>query len=509
MKFFKSLFNRVFLVCFSIILQTILLILGIYVFSDYFYVFQVAQYVLAAIIILSVINKNDIPEFKLPWVTLASLFPLIGVTLFICFAHTNVSKKQIKRYEENFLSAAIASGKLEKEEEKIKALAKDQYGDIRYIENSSRLPAYLAEDIRYFPTGEDFFPEFLKDLSSAKEFIFLEYFIIERGLMWDSILRILEEKIKEGVEVRVLYDDFGCASKIPSNYYKTLRKKGIKCYKFNPMYPLISGVYNNRDHRKIAVIDGKVGYTGGLNFADEYINHVRRFGYWKDNAIRLEGAAVNNLTTMFLITYSTVSKKEEDFAKYLVQRNGTPKSHGVVLPFGDGPRPLYDEYVGETIYLNIIHHAKKYVYITTPYLICDYQLLNALCIAAKRGVDVRIATPHIPDKKIIFAMTRSNYHTLIQAGVKIYEFQPGFMHAKTFLSDDTTAVVGTINLDYRSLVHHFENGVYLYQTDCLEDIKKDFEDIFAKSIIQNKKTVKLNPIVRIMISVINIFQAMF
>ncbi len=509
MKFFKSLFNRVFLVCFSIILQTILLILAIYVFSDYFYVFQVAQYVLAGIILLFVINKNDIPEFKLPWVTLASLFPLIGVTLFICFTHTNVSKKQIKRYEENFLSAAIASGKLEKEEEKIKSIAKDHYGDIRYIENSSRLPAYLAEGIRYFPTGEDFFPEFLKDLSNAKEFIFLEYFIIERGLMWDSILRILEEKIKEGVEVRVLYDDFGCASKIPSNYYKTLRKKGMKCYKFNPMYPLISGVYNNRDHRKIAVIDGKVGYTGGLNFADEYINHVRRFGYWKDNAIRLEGAAVNNLTTMFLITYGTVSKKEEDFARYLVQRNGTPKGHGVILPFGDGPRPLYDEYIGETIYLNIIHHAKKYVYITTPYLICDYQLLNALCIAAKRGVDVRIATPHIPDKKIIFAMTRSNYHMLIQAGVKIYEFQPGFMHAKTFLSDDTTAVVGTINLDYRSLVHHFENGVYLYQTDCLEDIKKDFEDIFAKSIIQNKKTVKLNPIVRIMISVINIFQAMF
>ena len=302
-----------------------------------------------------------------------------------------------------------------------------------------------------------------------------------------------------------MYDDIGSINKIKSNYYKKLRKMGIACVKFNRFKPIMTAVHNNRDHRKITVIDGTIGYTGGINFADEYINEKTLYGHWKDTGIRLEGEAVKNLTIMFLQNYSVWNKKEEQMANYIPLQTNTDYKDGVVFAFGDGPNPLYPEAVGENAYLNIINNAKKYVYITTPYLIIDYLLLNALRNASLRGVDVKIITPHIPDKKTVFLLTRSNYTALIEAGVKIYEYTPGFIHSKVILSDDEVAIVGTINLDYRSLVHHFENGVWLYKTSSIKSIAFDLQNTLSVSKQISKKDAKQNFFVRIICSILNLF----
>ena len=276
---------------------------------------------------------------------------------------------------------------------------------------------------------------------------------------------------------------------LPYDFDKKLIKLGIKCIKFNKYYPIVSVVYNNRDHRKIAVIDGYIGYTGGINIADEYNNIIEKHGYWKDNGVRLYGEAVANLTLMFLKTYNIYSGEKSNYNDFMPHKYHQDKFNGdgFIQPFGDGPAPIYENYVGENVYLNIINQATKYVYITTPYLIVDHLLMNALENAAKRGVDVKIITPGIPDKKIVNLLTRDSYNDLIKSGVKIYEYQPGFIHAKTVISDDDIAVVGTINFDYRSLVHHFECGCYMVKCDCIKDIKNDFQETLKDCKIPNKK----------------------
>lgn len=343
----------------------------------------------------------------------------------------------------------------------------------RYLQNSAYGPPFKNTSTEYFPLGEFKFKKLKEELKKAKEFIFLEYFIIDEGKMWSEILEILLEKVSKGVDVRVIYDDFGCVLTLPYRYDKKLESMGIKCAIFNPLIPILTPRLNNRDHRKIAIIDGQVGFTGGINLADEYINGIDRFGHWKDSAIMIKGEAVWSLTVMFLSMWDYMKGIDEGFNKFKKETHENYKEqNGYVQPFTDNP--LDDETVGEITYLNLINKAKNYVYITTPYLIIDNEMVVALTSAAKVGIDVRIITPHNPDKWYVQAVTRSYYKVLLEEGVKIYEYTPGFIHSKNFIVDDEYGVVSTINMDYRSLYLHFECGVWMYKTDSIMDMKKDF-----------------------------------
>ena len=320
----------------------------------------------------------------------------------------------------------------------------------------------------------------LADIRQAEHYIFLEYFILDRGQMYDRLVAELVKKAQEGVDVRLIYDDVGCMGKMPAHFYRDLQKNGIKCAAFNPARPVLAIIMNHRDHRKIVVVDGKVAYTGGINIADEYINEIDRFGYWKDTGIRLEGGAVRNFLAMFLQMWDYIVGGTSDYERLLqpLDPSELPASKGYVQPYGD--TPLDNENVGENVYLNMITRARKYVYIYTPYLILDQEMIVALSNAAKSGVDVRIVTPGIPDKKMVFLLTRSHYAPLLEKGVRIYEYTPGFLHAKCFVCDDEYATVGSINLDYRSLYLHFECGVFIYRNPVVRDIEKDFQDTLAK-----------------------------
>ena len=356
--------------------------------------------------------------------------------------------------------------------------------------------------------GEDMFDAMLSDLKTAEKFIFLEYFIIEEGIFWNGILDILKEKVRNGVDVRVIYDDVGCMMTLPGDYYKILQSYGIKSVRFSPLRGQADNEFNNRSHRKIMVIDGKIGYTGGVNIADEYINQKTLFGKWKDVGIRLEGEAVNQLTAIFLGDYElNVKTPVGDFSEYFVFENSI-SDEGYVVPFGDGPSPLYNHRVAKTMIMNMLNQSQSYVYMMSPYLIIDNELCQAMENAAMRGIDVRIITPHIPDKKIVFTMTQSYYKRLTEAGVRIFEYEPGFVHAKVYLSDDQYAIVGTVNLDYRSLVHHFENGVWLYNHNVISDIKNDVLDTVSQSIEMNSSNIKNSIPKRFVRSIVRIFSPM-
>ena len=360
----------------------------------------------------------------------------------------------------------------------------------------------------YFPLGEEMHKRMLIDLEAAEKFIYMEYFIIEEGKFWNSILDILKDKATKGVEVKVLYDDIGCMMTLPGDYHKTLKSYGIEATPFSRLRGNADSEFNNRSHRKILVIDGKVGYTGGVNIADEYINEIVRFGHWKDTAIRMEGEAVWELTKLFLVDFGINVRKMPKVRADLYPRQSDISENGYIIPFGDGPNPLYERRVGKCVIQNMLSGATDYVWMTSPYLIIDNDLCTDLENAALRGVDVRIMVPHIPDKKIVFGMTQSFYHRLMSAGVKIYEYEPGFIHAKSYLADDSIAMIGTINLDYRSLVHHFENGVWMYKTNSIQALKKDMEDTLAKCIEIKSDMMKTNLLQRFIRSVVRIFAPM-
>ena len=375
------------------------------------------------------------------------------------------------------------------QDEKIKKEFKDN-GNIRYISDFSGYPATKNNDVTYYPIGEEAYAAMLKELKKAEKFIFFEYFIVAPGKMWDSILDILKEKAKNGVEVRVMYDDLGCLAHLDKNYPKMLEEFGIKCISFNRLNPIAGIIMNNRDHRKILVIDGKVAFSGGINIADEYINVNSAYGHWKDNGIRISGDAVWNYTVMFLTLWNAYLKEDKDFNKFKYSFSKNKKDLGYVIPYGD--TPLDDETTGEDIYLNIINNANKYVYIFTPYLIIDTDMINALALAVKRGVDVRIVIPGIPDKKIVYTLSESYVEPLVKEGVKIYKYTPGFVHSKVFVSDDKVATVGTINMDYRSLYLHFECGCYLEDVKAIKDIKDDLVKSMEKSHKVTKKEASPN-----------------
>lgn len=466
----KFITGRLFIISFSILFQLSVLFTLIWNLSNYFVYIYAGFMVISVIIVLWIINNNSNPSTKLPWIVLILLFPIFGGIFYIIFGkHRHRKGYRIKTEQSNkkFIENAGKDNGIIDEIEKIDIQTANQ---CRYIYKYSWIPPFKNTESTYLSPGEVKFEHMLKELEKAEKFIFLEYFIIEEGKMWNSILEILERKAKEGLDVRVMFDDLGCINTLPYKYNEKLKKMGIKCVVFNPFTPALSRAMDHRDHRKITVIDGKVAFNGGINLADEYINEYEKHGHWKDAAVMIKGEAVWGFTLMFLQNWNFYCPEDDDYTKF--KSHTENKSDGYIQPFMD--TPLDNELLSETVYMNIINTACKYIYINTPYLIVDHETVTALLMAAKRGVDVRIVTPHIPDKKFVHIITRAYYPILIEAGVKIYEYTPGFIHSKTFLADDTTGVVGTINLDYRSLYHHFECGTFIYKAECLKDLKKDY-----------------------------------
>ena len=479
----------------------IVILLAIYV--PYFYAFLIGVIVL---LVIGIIGSHDNPDYKIPWILVVILLPIVGMMLYFIFNERKLPKKFLKKYHKHYNSLELSDdenhNKLRDEDKLIASYALE-------LCKISKSHLYQNTNLEYFKLGEDMFKKILSDLENAKDYIFLEYFIIEEGLFWNSILEILKEKAKNNVEVKVIYDDIGCMNTLKGNYYKTLRKFNIECVLFSKLKAAADGEFNNRSHRKMLVIDGKIAYTGGINLADEYINKVRRFGHWKDTGIRVEGEAVKEFTRLFLVDYYINVKQdvELDYKKYYVDYSF--ENNSFVIPFGDGPNPIYTENVGKNVIINILNQAKNYVYITTPYLITDNEVIKTIKNTALRGIDVRIITPHIPDKKIVFELTRSNYDILIQSGVKIYEYKPGFIHAKSYISDDVLGMIGTINLDYRSLTHHFENGVWIYNDQVIKEMKIDFIDTINQSILINDKPIKTSKIRKLFRSILKIFSPIF
>ena len=413
----------------------------------------------------------------MPWVVIILVYPLAGAMVYLFIGRSKKNNKLIKQLRSTFEEGKeyFVQDPAIREE-----IYEKDYDNLKYIMNFCEFPVTKNNEVTYYRLGDEGFPVMLEELKKAKKFIFMEYFIINKGRMWDQILEILEAKVKEGVEVRVMYDDFGSVTRLSKSYPQKLEKKGIKCITFNQLQPFGGAFMNNRDHRKILVIDGKVGFTGGINISDEYINLEHPFGHWKDNCIRIKGNAVWNFTVMFLEMWNSYKNDDDNYLKYKVL-NKEPETpiKGYVVPYGD--TPLDNEVMAEDIYLNIIHSAKHYVYIFTPYLVIDTDIMNALILASRRGVDVRLVVPGIPDKKIVYDLTQSYFPQLISGGVRIYTYTPGFVHSKVFVSDDKVATVGTINLDYRSLYLHFECGVYMQDVAEIKNIRNDIEETMKKS----------------------------
>ncbi len=482
-KVLKLLFSRIVIVSLLILLQLFILLITAIRFTEYFVYYYLVALVISFGIVLRIVNRKDIAEYKIAWLVTVLLIPVFGGTLYLIFGGNRLTERTKKKMSEitgSMKNTLAPNGDVLAE---IENASLDAGYQSRYIADVAQCPPYKDTAVRYFPLGEDFLPVFLKELRKAEKYIFLEYFIIAEGRMWDEIRTVLIEKAAAGVDVRVIYDDMGCITRLPSDYPKKLAELGIHAQVFNRFIPVLSARLNNRNHRKIGVIDGKVAFTGGINIADEYINAEERFGHWKDNAVMLRGDGAWSLTVMFLSMWDYLAhcgKVAESYDHYRPEpESDSSPVRGFVQPYTDNP--LDNEPVGKTICLNMINRAKKYVYITTPYLIIDELLETSLCNAAKCGIDVRIITPHIGDKFFVHETTKSYYRHLIESGVKVYEYTPGFIHAKTFVCDDEYATVGTVNLDFRSLYLHFECGVWMYGVDAIDIIKQDYIDTVAKS----------------------------
>lgn len=467
----------------AIFLQIAFFIVFIFGLREYLTLAYGFHLLLSLIAVLYVLNSEINPSYKIAWILPIILLPVFGSLLYFILGRININKKISDRmlYHEKRVKEAL----YEKSDTAPRVvwegtdMSLDAAVQSKYISDYAGYPPYPDLFSEYLPTGEHKFKRLMEALKKARHFIFIEYFIIETGVMWNQILDILIVKAQEGVDVRLIYDDVGCLFTLPFRYDRQLEALGIQCCIFNPITPVVSLLYNNRDHRKITIIDGCIGFTGGINLADEYINEYEKYGHWKDTAILLKGPAVRNMTVMFLSMWGYLKGIEEDMGRFCLPvpldcDSGTGIGRGVVQPFADSP--LDQERMGETVYLNLIYKAKKAVYITTPYLIIANEMVTALCNAAKGGVDIRIITPHKWDKRLVHLVTQTYYEALIECGVRIYEYTPGFMHAKTFVVDDLYGVVGTINMDYRSLYLHFENAVWMYRTESIQEMKRDFAE---------------------------------
>lgn len=505
-KILKILFSRTVIMVFLLLIQIVFFSLLILKLSNSFIYVYILFRVLGYLVVFYIVSRRTNPAHKLAWVIPILIFPVFGGILYVLLRTNGANKKFRVNIESSYnraLSLLVQDPNIIAE---IKNEDKSIANQSRYISEASGFPVYKNTETQYFPSGETYFVCLVEELKKAKEYIFIETFIIQEGLMWNIILAILEKKAEQGVDVRVMYDDAGCFTTLPNKYYRKLREKGIKCYVFNPFTPLLEIRMNHRNHRKITVIDGHTAFTGGINIADEYINAYEKYGHWKDAAILVKGEGACNMTIMFLQLWEYLSESQGEYEKYrpcdLCEK--LYDTDGFVQPYGDSP--LDGEPVGKYTYINMISRAKDYVYISTPYLILDHEMVGIMKLAAKSGVDLRIVTPHIPDKWYAFWVTQSYYEVLIEAGVKIYEYLPGFMHSKAFVSDDVLATVGSINLDYRSLYFHFECGVWLYKTQSVKDVKDDFVQTFDRcKQITLEECKAINPLKRIVRGFLRLF----
>lgn len=481
----RIIFSRVGAMLLLILLQLSIFLSFYHWFYDYFKWFSLVQGIFMLAMIFYLFNCNMDSSGKLTWLNLIMLFP-VPATIMLWYTRKDIGHRLTKWRITQLMEQSrdkIVQDKIVIERNELVESGTDDL--CRYLCRSGAFPIYENTKVQYFPLGEEVFAAMLEELKKAERYIFLEFFILDEGYMWGSILKILADKAAQGVDVRVMYDGMCEVKLLPHNYPERMSKLGIKCKPFTPIMPFISTQYNYRDHRKIMVIDGKVAFNGGVNLADEYINRVSRFGHWKDAAIKLAGEAVQSFALMFLQMWN-LDEKEPSWEEFLTSCKA--ESDGYVMPYGDCP--LDEDKVGEMVYMDILSRAKDYVYIMTPYLILDNELETALKFAAQRGIDVKIILPGIPDKKAAYSLAKSHYKALVKAGVKLYEYTPGFVHSKVFVSDDEKAVVGTINLDYRSLYHHFECATYLYRTNCIREISEDFEHTLLQCRAVTLETIK-------------------
>lgn len=483
-KLFRLIFGRTAIVALLLIIQIFILVACVAFLREYFVYIYGTFTLLSVAVVIYIINERENPMFKLAWMIPVLLIPVFGALLYL-FVQLQIGTKviayRLKVLEGKAIPFLTQDVRIM---EQLTEMNKQAANLAHYMNHSSGFPTYGNTSVKYFSVGEEKFAEMKKQIALAEKFIFLEYFIIDEGIMWNTILDMLVKKVKEGVEVRVMYDGTCSIALLPYKYPKKLERLGIRCKMFSPIKPALSTYQNNRDHRKILVIDGHTAFTGGINLADEYINEKKMFGHWKDTAIMINGDGVKSFTSMFLTMWNVDCMVEEKYENYIQPASisgntiGECFSDGFVAPYGDSP--VDKENISEQIYMDIINTAKNYVHIMTPYLILDNEMMVTLEFAAKRGVEVIIMMPHIPDKWYAYFVARTYYPELIEAGVKIVEYTPGFVHAKVFVSDNEKAVVGTINLDYRSLYLHFECGAYLYHNSEILTIEKDFQQTLNK-----------------------------
>ena len=489
-------FNSFFLTAVLILIQIVAWIwfyeiIDNYSESNYAVFFQILVITLTLSMIGYIILKCPHNSYQIAWLILLALVPTFALIMYVVLrmipgtAHlaAQISERKFATdlYLENNEQVKVELGKRDKR----------YVGLFEYLKKKCHYPTYYTDDITYYPTGEQALEAMFVDLEGAKSFIFMEYFIVSEGAIIDRLFEILKRKVEEGVEVRFMYDGF-CTLKLPRNFLGRCQALGIQCAVFSPLRPILSSYQNNRDHRKITVIDGEIGYTGGYNLADEYANLITRFGYWKDAGLRITGNGVQSLTGMFLQAWDIANGWHTDaYGRYMKVESPVAEGGAIISPYADAPEN--DRDTASDVYCQILDLAEDYVHIMTPYLILDERMRRSLEFAAERGVDVTILLPHIPDKKIIFMIARGYYPELIKAGIKIYEYTPGFLHSKLFVSDGCIASVGTINLDYRSLFLHFENSVLVYDEETADFIEADFNATLAQSERMYLKTYSKFP----------------
>lgn len=500
-------FGRSGILAILILLQLGTLLMGFELIRDHIWMAYEIMVLLGFVLVVQIINRPGNPVFKIAWIIPILMVPVFG-TLFYLFFSAQLNEKKLNK---EVLKEMHATEELVRHKKEVLARLEQDNPQIRrlasYLRRTSGSAAYENTSVRYYESGEAAFDTIIEEIRGAKKYIFLEFFIVKQGYMWDSVLEILKAKVKEGVEVRLMYDGMSDYFNLPLNYAKKIRECGVACQVFSPIVPLLSTVQNNRDHRKILIVDGNVAFTGGINLADEYINQKERFGYWKDCCIRLEGDAVMGFTLMFLQMWNVVDavsrekrknlkNRKPDLSAYLPYINHTcdavpEENPGYVIPYADNP--LDDELLGETVYSDILNTATKYVHIMTPYLVLDHEMIIHLCYAAKRGVDVKIILPGIPDKRYAYMLAKTFYKELLEAGVEIYEYEPGFIHSKLFVSDDVKAVAGSINMDIRSLYLSFECAAYIYQNKEILRMEEDYQKTLLQCSGVTMEHVKNQP----------------
>lgn len=507
----RILYNRMFTFILAVLLQLITFGYFFYLItyhSSWTIAVQTLLFILQIVSVLYILNAHERPSSKLNWIILILLTPVFGIPMYAM----NGRGRPAKRMKNKMLAAqAQVDEAFEKRYGEVQLPVQDnrQAAISHYLTKYVKYPAFHDGKVEYYADGAEMFTAMKEQLQKAEKFILLEYFIIAHGRMWKDILQILLEKAMQGVQIRIIYDDFGCMLTLQPRYdhYLNSLHENIRCIKFNKVVPFLALRMNHRDHKKILVIDGKVGFTGGINLADEYINERQRFGHWKDTGVQITGESVQSLTKAFLHVWQAYGKENMPIEYFLPERQQPQQKDGLTIqPYDDSP--LDGISTGASVYEDIIHRAEKYVWIFTPYLVLDEQMRGALCFAAARGVDVRIVTPGIPDKKTVFRLTRANYTMLLKAGVRIYEYTPGFIHAKSMLSDDNAAVVGTINMDYRSLYHHFENAVYFTDKQAVDKLKEDCLQTFGICKERTLENTKRHLLGRLADSVLRVFETL-